>query len=130
MNEVKRLGVGGKMKDLRKKAHMTQPELAEKLGVHETTIRRWEQERDKKGPDTAMIAKLAEIFGVNVEYLINDAESEEVSTTNENSLVYEWGGYEWGGTSKITLPNTPESRELFERLMMYVMKPTSQPVIS
>lgn len=42
------MGIRQRMKELRKQAGMTQPELAEQVGVHETTIRRW------KRPDTAV----------------------------------------------------------------------------
>ena len=50
---------------------MTQPELAYLIGVHETTIRRWET--DNKGqPRIEEVQKLAEALHVTVDDLLND----------------------------------------------------------
>ena len=105
--------IGKRLKQLRKQARMTQPELAERVGVHETTIRRWEQEKDK-GPDAAMVIKLAEALGTTTEYLLSESNDESVSDSqSEKTLVFEWGG-----KNRLALPNTPETRELFERLVI------------
>ncbi len=111
--EVNGMGIGKRIRELRKKAGMTQPQLAERVGVHETTIRRWEQETDK-GPDTAMIMKLSEALNVSAENLLSETieeSSEEAST--EKSLVYEWGG-----KNRVVFPNTPETRTLIERIVL------------
>lgn len=108
------MGIGTRIRELRKRAGMTQLELSERVGVHETSIRRWEKEKDS-GPDTAMIVKLAEALGVTTESLLADSER-ETSAEDDKSLVYEWGG-----TNRLALPNTPETRELFERLVMGVL---------
>lgn len=95
---------------------MTQPQLAERVGVHETTIRRWEQETDK-GPDTAMIMKLAEALNVSAENLLSESiEESDEETPIARSLVYEWGG-----KNRVVFPNTPETRTLIERLVMASM---------
>lgn len=107
------MGIGKKIKELRKQAGLTQPELAERVGVHETTIRRWEQERDK-GPDTGMIKKIAEELNTTEENLLLD---QPTDTKPKNDLVYEWGG-----TNRLALPNTPETRAMFERLVMCAMR--------
>ena len=112
------MSIGQRIKELRKQAGMTQPELAERVGVHETTIRRWEKETDN-GPDTAAIIKIAEALGTTAESLLaeNSTNSEENSKEREEkSLVYEWGG-----TNRLALPNTPEARALFERIVMCVL---------
>ena len=108
------MGIGTRIRELRKRAGMTQLELSERVGVHETSIRRWEKEKDS-GPDTAMIMKLAEALGVTAESLLADTE-EKILPEDDKSLVYEWGG-----TNRLALPNTPETRELFERLVMGVL---------
>ena len=107
------MGIGVRITQLRKQAGMTQPDLADRVGVHETTIRRWEQEKDK-GPDTAMVLKLAESLGTTVEQLLSEPkETSKVEPKQEKTLVYDWGG-----TNRLALPNTPETRELFERLVI------------
>ena len=111
------MGIGTRIKELRKKAHMTQPELAERIGVHETTIRRWEQEKDR-GPDVKAVNAIADVFGTTSEYLLTETESEKTDEENpqEDTLIYEWGG-----TNRLALPNTPETRELFKQLVMCSM---------
>ena len=114
------MGIGKRIKELRKQARMTQPQLAERVGVHETTIRRWEQETDK-GPDTAMIMKLADALNTTAENLLSESvekNAEEIPL--EKSLVYEWGG-----KNRVVFPNTPETRTLIERLVMASMSRTA-----
>lgn len=122
------MGIGTRIKHLRKQAGLTQPELAEKVGVHETTIRRWEQEKDR-GPDAKTVNILAEVLNTTPEYLMTetgefsvmDADREEAS---DKKLVYEWGG------NRLALPNTPETRELFERLVVCSMTGKNTPVVA
>ena len=108
------MGVGARIKALRKQAHITQPELADRIGVHETTIRRWEQEKDR-GPDAKAVNAIAEALDTTPEYLLTDmnADKPDDEESAEKTLIYEWGG-----TNRLALPNTPETRELFERLVM------------
>ena len=54
---------------LRKEKGMTQKELADKLNITDKAVSKWE--RDLSCPDTALIPRLAEIFGVSLEELMN-----------------------------------------------------------
>ena len=62
---------GERLKTLRKKAGLTQPELAYLVGVHETTIRRWES-NDKYIASIDDIKKLARALGVSVDDLLHE----------------------------------------------------------
>ena len=53
---------------LRKAQGMTQLELAEKMGVTDKAVSKWE--RDLSFPDVSSLPKLAEIFGVTVDELM------------------------------------------------------------
>jgi len=53
---------------LRKEKGMTQKNIADKLGITDKAVSKWE--RDVAFPDTATIPKLAEILGVSVEELM------------------------------------------------------------
>lgn len=54
---------------LRKEKGMTQKDLADMLNVTDKAVSKWE--RNIAFPDTATIPKIAEIFGVSVEELMN-----------------------------------------------------------
>ena len=78
--------IGERIRELRKRAKFTQPELAEKIGVHETTLRRWEQDKDK-GAGFDMLQKIAEALNTTVGYLMGESdnpESEKTSDENKN----------------------------------------------
>lgn len=53
---------------LRKEKGMTQKDIADKLGITDKAVSKWE--RDIAFPDTATIPKLADILGVSVEELM------------------------------------------------------------
>lgn len=54
---------------LRKEKGMTQKDLADMLNITDKAVSKWE--RNIAFPDTATIPKIAEIFGVSVEDLMN-----------------------------------------------------------
>ena len=60
--------LGAKIAALRKECGMTQLELAEKMGVTDKAVSKWE--RDLSCPDVNTIPKLAELFGVSVDELM------------------------------------------------------------
>ena len=53
---------------LRRERNMTQRELAERLGVTDKAVSKWE--RDLACPDTLMLAPLAQTLGIGVEELL------------------------------------------------------------
>ena len=59
---------GATIAALRKAQGMTQLELAEKMGVTDKAVSKWE--RDLSFPDVSSLPKLAEIFGVTVDELM------------------------------------------------------------
>ena len=60
--------LGAMIAELRKRRGMTQLELAEQMGVTDKAVSKWE--RELSCPDIGSIPKLAEIFGVSVEELL------------------------------------------------------------
>lgn len=63
------------IKTYRKRAKMTQIELAEMLGVHELTLRRWES--GLREPRATGIKKLCEVLKVSEAELLNGPQSEK-----------------------------------------------------
>ncbi|MBE6628291.1 MAG: helix-turn-helix transcriptional regulator [Ruminococcaceae bacterium] len=65
MNEAK---VGARIAALRTERKMTQAELAERLGVSDKAVSKWEL--GGCYPDVTMFPLIADIFGVSVDYLM------------------------------------------------------------
>ncbi len=114
--------LGERLKKLREKKY-TQEELAEKMNVHSVTISKWET--GAQIPHGSRISELAQILGTTPGYLLGNTDNPdkdsapapvlpEIKPTG-NDLVYERNG------TRIVLPNTPETRTLFERLVMASM---------
>ncbi len=60
---------GAVIRKLREKSHLTQTELAKKLGVSDKTISKWETA--KGYPDISLLEPIAKVFGVSITELIS-----------------------------------------------------------
>ena len=79
---------GNMVATLRKQNGMTQLELAEKMGVTDKAVSKWE--RDLSFPDVNSIPKLAEIFDITVDELMQiKADTKENVTDNKVSEINE-----------------------------------------
>lgn len=61
-----------RLKELRKQAHLTQVELASKLGIVQSSYADWE--RGKKKPTQDNLVKIAKVLNVSVDYLVGNSE--------------------------------------------------------
>lgn len=75
---------GNKVKNLRKEYNLTQKELAEKLGVSAAAIGLYEQNR--RTPDIELIKKIANIFKVSADYLLDRTDHRESIINPEGNL--------------------------------------------
>lgn len=85
--------MGEKIQLLRKKQNWSQETLAEKLSVSRQAVSLWE--RDESQPELDKLLKLAKIFSVTTDYLIDDSVTEVASPVL---------------CSKTSLQNNPEKR--------------------
>lgn len=77
---------GKTIAELRKEKGMTQAELAEKLGVTDKAVSKWE--RDLSYPDTALLPRIAELFGLSVDDLMRNSNMTKDSRNKSiNDLV-------------------------------------------
>jgi len=76
------MGVGDKIKALRKSMGLTQTELGEKVGVKKNAVSKWECGRVEDIP-TSTLKALATLFNVPTSYLIDD------ESTNKPSILTE-----------------------------------------
>ena len=81
------------MKKLREEKGLTQNEIAKRMYVTRSTVSRWES--GLRLPDATMIARLSEVLGVNVNFLLNAAaQSDEnliVIMVDDNKVVLNGG---------------------------------------
>ena len=69
-----------RLKELRKQAHLTQVELASKLGIVQSSYADWE--RGKKKPTQENLVKIAQILNVSVDYLVGNSEKKSDELDN------------------------------------------------
>lgn len=79
---------GAIIKELRKKSKLSQLQLAEKLGVSDKTVSKWET--GKGYPDITLLEPIAEVFSVSVTELIsgNTIRNTNVSANMRRSKFY------------------------------------------
>lgn len=75
------LTFGQKLREARKKAGLTQEELAEKLAVSRQAVTKWEN--DKGLPDTENWKTLSRVLNVSIDYLLDNGEALDLSVTRE-----------------------------------------------
>lgn len=80
---MKKQTLGMMISSLRKEKGMTQLELAEKMGVTDKAVSKWE--RDLSFPDINSIPKLAEVFEVSVDELMQ-VKTETKETIGKNKV--------------------------------------------
>ena len=84
---MKKKTLGMMIASLRKENGMTQFELAEKMGVTDKAVSKWE--RDLSCPDVNTIPKLAEAFGISVDELMQiKAESQNESKQDVTPMIH------------------------------------------
>lgn len=81
------VSIGEKIKYLRKINNLTQPELAEKLGVQKSAIAKYELNQLSEMKFSTII-KLAEIFNVTTEYFVPSVELSDEFCDLENTNRY------------------------------------------
>jgi transcriptional regulator with XRE-family HTH domain len=76
MNQIK---IGRFIAECRKKANLTQMQLAEKLGITDKAVSKWE--RGVAMPDTSIMLALCDILGISVNELLS---GEKINMENNN----------------------------------------------
>lgn len=75
-----------RLKELRNKAGLTQEKLAIKLDIPESTIRRLESSSDASLPRRDRLERIADFFGVSVDYLLGRVSDPSTSLDEGNEL--------------------------------------------
>lgn len=80
-----RLILADNLTKLRKKHKLTQVELAHKLGFSDKSVSKWEQ--SDTIPDIETIKKIADLYGVSVDSLLEDKPQEDEIDTKERKRI-------------------------------------------
>ena len=85
--EVKEMKINEKIYSLRKEHHLSQEELADKIGVSRQTVSKWEL--GESCPDFDKIIPLCEVFGITSDELLKDkkVEKEEKKDNQKPDVV-------------------------------------------
>ncbi len=80
------MNLAEKLIALRKQNNLTQMDLAEKLNVSRQAVSRWEVGSVKPNMDSLKV--LSELYGVTIDYLLNDADTDYVKVEKTQAAVY------------------------------------------
>ena len=95
-----------RIKELRKANHMTQAELAKKLGVTPQAVGAYE--RGDRGVNRETLDKLSEIFSRSAGYIAGEPTEDSVI----RFLIDYYNARAWGDESKIKFVRTPKLRDV------------------
>ena len=76
---------GERIKKLRKSKGVTQRELAERLGISEQAISKWE--KNLSNPSTKNLLQISKIFGVSITYFYQDEETQSKKLAKEGGMA-------------------------------------------
>ena len=82
MNQIK---IGRFIAECRKKANLTQMQLAEKLGITDKAVSKWE--RGVAMPDTSIMLELCDILNINVNELLSGEKIDMENTDQKNEQL-------------------------------------------
>ena len=132
--------VGERIKLAREKKGLKQEKLGELIGAHTVTISRWERGINQPNSDT--LNRLAQVLDTSTGYLLGETDDPKRYTSrllelvgtdgNESSLIVSKHDAPGGSEAvarliyeqddkRLDLPDTPENRELFEKLVVAMM---------
>ena len=103
------MSLSNNIRTLRKKAGLTQVELAESMDISIATLRRWEG--GETAPSGTKILDLAKQLKVSPKDIITDDSEKNQKLSSHGMLVFEDGNF------RIELPPTPEGYQLFNQVL-------------
>lgn len=103
--------IGMNLKYLRKQAGLSQEDVAEKMNVSRQSVAKWEN--DETLPDIINCTKLANIYGITLDELVNiSLENGNVQNENTSDGKYVFGMVKVGDRGQIVIPKS--AREIYK----------------
>ena len=117
------MNIAEKIRQQRRLSDKTQEEFSKLIGVSLKTVQRWEN--GERTPRIGDIQRIAQVLNIPASELLNNdteenapASPQTASASSPDSTRNDDLVYEWGGDRRIVVPNTPETRAMFERIML------------
>ena len=79
--EIKRTEIGKKLRERRKKLHITQEQISEMLGIKRVTYARYETSGN---PPITILTKIAQILGMTTDEILTEEESTYLDAVNSS----------------------------------------------
>lgn len=120
------MSLGTILKDLRKKAHLTQQQVADAIGIQRGTYAYYEL--DKSTPKTAAMIDIANLYRITVDELIGNVPAKRVAQNSEPIIETDWSttdkfndlsSFEQSVLLKIRLMSKDEKNKLAEYLSKF-----------
>ena len=125
--EMKIMTLGERIKNFRK-GRFSQAELADIVGVHENTLRRWEL--GERLPDADALMKLSKALGVSISDLMEEnvddiTQKRPISTTKSSKgmLIYERDG------ERLELPPTEQGYNIMNSIATAIASRTAKAAV-
>lgn len=81
--------INNRLKELRSAVGLNQSEMAEKLGVSVSSYQKYEREKNSIMPSIEVLIKIAEFFGVSVDYLLGRENQSETDNITSKETIRE-----------------------------------------
>ncbi len=82
------MSLGKRLKTEREKKHWSQKFVAKKIGITNTVLSNYE--RDYRDPDTDTLKKLADLYGVSIDFLLDHDTKEKGLDYYKNKITTEF----------------------------------------
>lgn len=89
MDQIK---IGHFLKEIRKDSGLTQEQLAEKLGVSNRSVSRWENAKNM--PDFDLVIELANLYGISIEEILNGERKNDMIDKEKETAMLKVSEYE------------------------------------
>lgn len=89
MDQIK---IGHFLKEMRKGNGLTQEQLAEKLGVSNRSVSRWENAKNM--PDFDLVIELANLYGISIEEILNGERKNDMIDKEKETAMLKVSEYE------------------------------------
>ncbi len=101
------MNIGERIAQLRKSRSMSQFQLAKTLNIATSTLGMYET--NKRKPNMEMLEKLADFFGVSVDFLLGRPEKDDLKTADlaDDNTIFTYKGQ----------PLSDDDKEIIRRLM-------------